>query len=223
MTKQVPNSSYPITVLGLKKYYICFASENYYSLLFMLTLMRNCEICKATVCYVNYLKLAWDLLKFSYDIGKCLWCKIPNRVYHFLIILLQNWWSSQLVIFYKGSQNSSPIRTFYSSQGPYSCCIHFKSISVGRRSLVSTIKTITSLINYILDNSLLYLTASPLAVSSADIISQQIYSTEVSKILINDLTKFLTQGEKLSRFTSLYIWHNKAVTALAECGNRRLY
>jgi len=50
------------------------------------------------------------------------------------------------------------------------------------------------------------LTASSLAVSSAEIISQQIYSTEVSKILINDLMKFLKQDEKLGRFTrSLYI------------------
>jgi len=39
------------------------------------------------------------------------------------------------------------------------------------------------------------LTASPLAVSSAEIISQQIYSTEVSKILISDLMKFLKQDE----------------------------
>ena len=39
------------------------------------------------------------------------------------------------------------------------------------------------------------LTASPLAISSAEIISQQIYSTEVSKILINDLMKLLKQDE----------------------------
>jgi len=51
----------------------------------------------------------------------------------------------------------------------------------------------------------LYLAASPLAVSSTEIISQQIYSTEVSKIVINDLTKLLKQGEKLGRLTSLYI------------------
>jgi len=52
----------------------------------------------------------------------------------------------------------------------------------------------------------LYLTASPLAVSSAEIIPQQIYSTEVSEILINDLMNFLKQDEKLARFTgSLYI------------------
>jgi len=57
----------------------------------------------------------------------------------------------------------------------------------------------------LLDNNLLYQTASPLAVSSAEIISQQIYSTEVSKILINDLTQFLKQGEKLGRLTTLYI------------------
>jgi len=55
----------------------------------------------------------------------------------------------------------------------------------------------------------LYLKASPLAVSSAEIISQQIYSIKVSKILINDLMKFLKQDEELGRFTSsLYIWHN---------------
>jgi len=52
----------------------------------------------------------------------------------------------------------------------------------------------------------LYLIASTLAVSSADIIPQQIYSTEVSKILINDLMKFLKQDQKLGRFTgNLYI------------------
>jgi len=39
----------------------------------------------------------------------------------------------------------------------------------------------------------LYLTASPFAVSSAEVISQQIDSTEVSKILINDLMKLLKQ------------------------------
>jgi len=51
----------------------------------------------------------------------------------------------------------------------------------------------------------LYLTTSPLAVSSAEIITQQIHSNEVSKILINDLMKLLKQDEKLGRFTgSLY-------------------
>jgi len=39
----------------------------------------------------------------------------------------------------------------------------------------------------------LYLTASPLAVSSVEIISQQINSTEISKILINDWMKLLKQ------------------------------
>jgi len=34
---------------------------------------------------------------------------------------------------YKGAQNSPRTSTFYSSQGPCSCCIPFKSISVGRR------------------------------------------------------------------------------------------
>jgi len=58
----------------------------------------------------------------------------------------------------------------------------------------------------------LYLTASPLAVSSAEIISQQIHSTDVSKTLINDLMKLLKQDEKLIRFTSsLYTWHNEAM------------
>jgi len=42
----------------LKKYKICFASENYYCLLLMLNLMYNCEIRKATVCYVHYLRSA---------------------------------------------------------------------------------------------------------------------------------------------------------------------
>jgi len=52
----------------------------------------------------------------------------------------------------------------------------------------------------------LYLRASPLAVSTAEIIPHQICSTEVSKILINDLMKFLKQDETLGRFTgSLYI------------------
>jgi len=41
----------------------------------------------------------------------------------------------------------------------------------------------------------LYLTASPLAVSSGEIISQQIRSAEVSKILINDSMKLLKQDE----------------------------
>jgi len=34
--------------------------------------MDNCEIRKATVCYVPYLRSAWDLLKFSNNVGKCL-------------------------------------------------------------------------------------------------------------------------------------------------------
>ena len=54
--------------------------------------------------------------------------------------------------------------------------------------------------------------------------SQQIYSTEVSKILLNDLMKFLKQDEKLGSFTSsLYICHNKAITALVECGTKCVY
>jgi len=66
--------------------------------------------------------------------------------------------------------------------------------------------------------------ASPLATSSAEIISQQIYSTEVSKILINDLMKLLRQDEKVGRFTSsLYICHTKAMTTLVEYGTRCLY
>ena len=70
----------------------------------------------------------------------------------------------------------------------------------------------------------MYLTASPLAVSSPEIIPQQIYSTEVSKILLNDLMKFLKQDEKLGSFTSsLYICHNKAITALVECGTKCVY
>ena len=32
--------------------------------------MCNCEIRKATVCYVHYLRSAWDLLKLSNEIGK---------------------------------------------------------------------------------------------------------------------------------------------------------
>jgi len=46
--------------------------------------MYNCEIRKATVCYMHYLRSAWDLLDFSNNISKCLWCKIPNEAYHFL-------------------------------------------------------------------------------------------------------------------------------------------
>jgi len=70
----------------------------------------------------------------------------------------------------------------------------------------------------------LYLTASPLAISSAEIISEQIYSTEVAKILINDLMKLLKPDEKLGRFaSSLYICHNKTMTALVEYGTRCLY
>jgi len=45
--------------------------------------MYNREIHKVTVCYVHYLRSVWDLLKFSNNIGKCLWCKIPNKAYHF--------------------------------------------------------------------------------------------------------------------------------------------
>jgi len=63
----------------------------------------------------------------------------------------------------------------------------------------------------------LHLTASPLAISSAGIISQQILSTEVSKVLINDLMKLLKQDEKLGRF-SLYTRRNKAMNALVEYG-----
>ena len=55
------------------------------------------------------------------------------------------------------------------------------------------------------DNSLLYLTDSPLAVSSAEIISGQIYSAEVSKILINDLTKFLKQDKKVINLPGLLV------------------
>jgi len=50
----------------------------------------------------------------------------------------------------------------------------------------------------------LYLTASPLAVSSPEIIPQQIYSTEVSKILINDMMKLLKQDEKLGSLLVAY-------------------
>ena len=118
----------------------------------MLNLMYNCEIRKATVCYVHYLRSAWDLLKFSNNIGKWLWCKIPiqNKTYRFLVILLKSKLSSEVVIIYKGVQNSFNTSTFYSSQGPCSWCIPFKGVSVGRQSLVSTIKTIASLIKYIL-------------------------------------------------------------------------
>jgi len=50
------------------------------------------------------------------------------------------------------------------------------------------------------------------------------YSTKVSKILINDLMKLLKQDEKLRRFTcSPYICHTKAMTALIEYRTRRLY
>jgi len=70
----------------------------------------------------------------------------------------------------------------------------------------------------------LYVTASPLAVSSVEIISQQICATEVSKILIKDLMKLLKQDKKLGRFTSsLNTWHNKAMTALVEYGTKCLY
>jgi len=36
----------------------------------MLFLMYNCKIRKATVCYVNCLRSACDLLKISYNLGK---------------------------------------------------------------------------------------------------------------------------------------------------------
>jgi len=65
------------------------------------------------------------------------------------------------------------------------------------------------------------LAASPLATSSAEIISQQIYLTQ---ILINDLMKLLKQDEKVGRFSSsLCICHSKAMTALVEYGTRCLY
>ena len=35
--------------------------------------MYNCEIREATVCYVYYVRSAWDLLKFSNNIGKCVY------------------------------------------------------------------------------------------------------------------------------------------------------
>jgi len=56
----------------------------------MLNLMYNREIHKVTVFYVHYLRSVWDLLKFSNIIGKCLWCKIPNKAYHFLVIVLKS-------------------------------------------------------------------------------------------------------------------------------------
>ena len=63
--------------------------------------------------------------------------------------------------------------------------------------------------------SFLYLTTSPLAISSAEIIWQHIFSTEVAKI---------RQDEKFGRFTSsLYIRHTKAMTALTQHGSRCLY
>jgi len=63
----------------------------------------------------------------------------------------------------------------------------------------------------------LYLTVSPLAISSAKIIPQQIYSAEVAKILINDMMKLLKPDEKLGRFSSgLYICHKKAIIAVVE-------
>jgi len=43
-------------------------------------------------------------------------------------------------------------------------------------------------------------------------------------MLINDLMKLLKPDEKLGRFTStLYICHNKAMTALVEYGTMCLY
>ena len=67
----------------------------------------------------------------------------------------------------------------------------------------------------------MYLAASLLAVSSAEVASQQTYSIEISKILINDSMDFLKQDEKIGRFTScLYIWRNKAMTALVELQNQ---
>ena len=62
--------------------------------------------------------------------------------------------------------------------------------------------------------SFLHLTTSPHALYSAEIISQQIYSTEL----------LLKQDEKLGRFTgSLYICHTKAMTAPVEYGTKCLY
>jgi len=74
--------------------------------------------------------------------------KISNKACHFLVTVLKT--SELLVVIYKGGQNSSRTTTFYSSQGPCSCCIRFKSILVGRRSFVPTIKTIVSSIKCIL-------------------------------------------------------------------------
>jgi len=56
----------------------------------MLNFMYNCEIRKATLWYMHYLRSAGDLLKFSSNIGKCLCCKIPNKAYHFLVTALKS-------------------------------------------------------------------------------------------------------------------------------------
>jgi len=66
--------------------------------------------------------------------------------------------------------------------------------------------------------SLLHLITSPPAISSAEIIiSQQMCSTEVSKIWIKGFMNLLKQDEKLGRFTSsLYICHTTAMPALIQ-------
>jgi len=53
--------------------------------------MYNCEIHKATVCYVDYLRSACNLFKLVitlinvYDVST-----IPNKAYHFLVIVLKS-------------------------------------------------------------------------------------------------------------------------------------
>jgi len=57
----------------------------------MFNLMYNCEIHKATVCYVDYLRSACNLFKLVitlinvYDVST-----IPNKAYHFLVIVLKS-------------------------------------------------------------------------------------------------------------------------------------
>jgi len=74
---------------------------------------------------------------------------------------------------------ASLAQPFVISSSCIPACIHFKSVPVGRLNLVSTIETIASLIKLFNPNihtSLLYLTTLPLATSSAEIISQQIFN-----------------------------------------------
>ena len=98
-------------------------------------------------------------------------------------------------------------------------CLHsfpFKSVGAGKRSLVSTIETKTSVIKYILT----FISVS--CIWQLHHSQYRLKKSSPSKYI--QLKFLLKRDEKLGRLTSsLYICHTKAMTAVVDCGTRCLY